>query len=63
MITRDSQVERLKLSNVTYLVSSANLANSPINQLPEIALVGRSNVGKSSVLNTICNKKNKKCSS
>ena len=57
MITRDSQVERLKLSNVTYLVSSANLANSPINQLPEIALVGRSNVGKSSVLNTICNKK------
>ncbi len=38
--------------------SFAEVDNIPENNIPQIAFAGRSNVGKSSVLNTLTNKKN-----
>lgn len=41
-----------------YVVSSVSLAQGPSEKLPEIALAGRSNVGKSSFINAMLNRKN-----
>lgn len=38
--------------------SSATIAQCPETTLPEFAFIGRSNVGKSSLINTMCNNKN-----
>ncbi|AEI89304.1 MAG: ribosome biogenesis GTP-binding protein YihA/YsxC [Candidatus Midichloria mitochondrii] len=40
-------------NQATFLTSAANLRNLPKTQLPEIAFIGRSNVGKSSLINAI----------
>ena len=38
-----------------YLVSNADYAKCPIPDRPEVAFIGRSNVGKSSLINMLCN--------
>ncbi len=38
-----------------YLISSPSIVNCPPADRPEIAFIGRSNVGKSSLINMICN--------
>ena len=43
---------------VDFLVSAAASSQFPANQLPEIAFAGKSNVGKSSVINRILQRKN-----
>lgn len=40
-------------NQATFLTSATNLHNLPKTQLPEIAFMGRSNVGKSSLINAI----------
>ncbi len=40
-----------------YLLSASDVAHFPAPSLPEIAFLGRSNVGKSSVINTLVDKK------
>lgn len=40
-----------------FLLSCAQLAQLPADALPEIAFAGRSNAGKSSALNLLCNQK------
>lgn len=40
-----------------YLLSASDVAHFPRPDLPEIAFLGRSNVGKSSVINTLVGKK------
>jgi GTP-binding protein len=45
------------LQNVSFLKSTTNSSNFPSIHIPEIAIVGRSNAGKSSVLNTLCRRK------
>jgi GTP-binding protein len=40
-----------------FLLSAAKLPQLPQDQLPEVAFVGRSNAGKSSALNLICQQK------
>ena len=42
---------------VDFVKSAVAIADSPSSQLPEIAVCGRSNVGKSSLLNTLCNRR------
>lgn len=41
-----------------YMLSAAWQSQWPDESLPEICLAGRSNVGKSSFINTMCNRKN-----
>jgi GTP-binding protein len=48
----------LKIKNVTFIKSIVNLKDRPLPALPEIAIVGRSNVGKSSLVNCLINIKN-----
>jgi GTP-binding protein len=48
----------MKISTVDFVVGVANLKQLPKTNLPEINFIGRSNVGKSSLLNKLCNRKN-----
>jgi GTP-binding protein len=48
----------MNFNNVEFLVSAARPTDFPTNRLPEIAFAGKSNVGKSSVINRILNRKN-----
>jgi len=48
----------MKINNAVFLKSSDSLKNCPDLNVNEIALLGRSNVGKSSFINKICNRKN-----
>ena len=48
----------MNLHNVEFLLSAASPKDFPNNRLPEIAFAGKSNVGKSSVINRILNRKN-----
>ncbi|MBL8785749.1 MAG: YihA family ribosome biogenesis GTP-binding protein [Deltaproteobacteria bacterium] len=42
---------------VEFIKSAAEIKDAPSSVLPEIALCGRSNVGKSSLINRICNRR------
>ena len=44
-----------KIKNADYVKSVSKLSDLPKNRFPEIAFAGRSNVGKSSVLNKLAN--------
>ena len=48
----------MNIHNVEFLISAASPKDFPGNRLPEIAFSGKSNVGKSSVINRILNRKN-----
>lgn len=48
----------MNFNNVEFLISAASVKDFPNNRLPEIAFAGKSNVGKSSVINRILNRKN-----
>lgn len=41
-----------------FIMSCSNVRQIPYSELPEVAFAGRSNVGKSSLMNTILNRKN-----
>ncbi len=48
----------MNLQKTEFLISAAAPKDFPKNRLPEIAFAGKSNVGKSSVINRILNRKN-----
>lgn len=48
----------MNLQNVDFLISAASPKDFPANRLPEIAFAGKSNVGKSSVINRLLQRKN-----
>ena len=48
----------MNFNKVEFLISAASTTDFPQNRLPEIAFAGKSNVGKSSVINRILNRKN-----
>lgn len=48
----------MNFQKVEFLISAANPKDFPQNRLPEIAFAGKSNVGKSSVINRILQRKN-----
>lgn len=48
----------MNIHNVDFLISAASTKDFPAKRLPEIAFSGKSNVGKSSVINRILNRKN-----
>ena len=48
----------MKFDNVDLYVSAVRRSQYPEDELPEFIMLGRSNVGKSSFMNTIVNRKN-----
>ena len=48
----------MNFQKVDFLISAASSKDFPSNRLPEIAFAGKSNVGKSSVINRILQRKN-----
>ena len=48
----------MNFQKVEFLISAANPKDFPKNRLPEIAFAGKSNVGKSSVINRLLQRKN-----
>ncbi len=48
----------MNFQKVEFLISAASPRDFPQNRLPEIAFAGKSNVGKSSVINRILQRKN-----
>lgn len=48
----------MNFNNIEFLTSAANQNGFPPRKLPEVAFAGKSNVGKSSVINRILNRKN-----
>ena len=48
----------MNFQNVEFLISAANPKDFPKTRLPEIAFAGKSNVGKSSVINRLLQRKN-----
>ncbi len=48
----------MNFNNVEFLISAAAPKDFPGNRLPEIAFAGKSNVGKSSVINRLLQRKN-----
>lgn len=46
------------VKNAKFVISAVSPKDYPKGNLPEIVLVGKSNVGKSSFINTLCNRKN-----
>lgn len=48
----------MNFQNVEFLISAASTGDFPKSRLPEIAFAGKSNVGKSSVINRLLQRKN-----
>lgn len=47
----------MQIQSADFLISSPDLASCPDSKLPEFAFIGRSNVGKSSLINALTRKK------
>ena len=48
----------MQVHNVNLTISAVRPEQNPDAKLPEVALAGRSNVGKSSLINTLINRRN-----
>lgn len=48
----------MQIQNAKFEITAVKPAQYPASNAPEIAFVGRSNVGKSSIINTLLNRKN-----
>lgn len=48
----------MKIKNASFISSSHNVTQCPKGELPEYAFIGRSNVGKSSLINMLTERKN-----
>ncbi|WP_299431669.1 ribosome biogenesis GTP-binding protein YihA/YsxC [uncultured Aquimarina sp.] len=47
----------MKISSAEFVMSNSDVAKCPKNNLPEYAFIGRSNVGKSSLINMLTDRK------
>ena len=48
----------MRVTHSEFVISNTDVAKCPKDPLPEYAFIGRSNVGKSSLINTLCSRKN-----
>lgn len=48
----------MKINTAEFIISNSDVTKCPLERLPEYAFIGRSNVGKSSLINMITNHKN-----
>ena len=51
-------VREMKINTIELIISAVRESQYPTDKLKEFLLVGRSNVGKSSFINTLINRKN-----
>jgi len=49
---------KMKINTAEFIVSNSDVSKCPLERLPEYAFIGRSNVGKSSLINMLTNHKN-----
>ncbi|MCG8600702.1 MAG: ribosome biogenesis GTP-binding protein YihA/YsxC [Verrucomicrobiales bacterium] len=47
----------MKIKNARFVTSYTSVEDCPVPDVPEFAFIGRSNVGKSSLLNKLCNQR------
>ena len=47
----------MKISSAEFVMSNSNVKNAPKDRIPEYAFIGRSNVGKSSLINMLMERK------
>ena len=47
----------MNVAHAEFVMSNTNVEQCPKSKLPEYAFIGRSNVGKSSLINMLCNRK------
>ena len=48
----------MKIKSATFAISNTDYKKCPKGNVPDFAFIGRSNVGKSSLINMLCNQKN-----
>lgn len=48
----------MKINSAEFIISNSDVSKCPLERIPEYAFIGRSNVGKSSLINMITNHKN-----
>lgn len=48
----------MKIKSAEFVMSNSNVINAPKDRIPEYAFIGRSNVGKSSLINMLMERKN-----
>ena len=48
----------MKINTAEFIISNSDVKKCPKDNLPEYAFIGRSNVGKSSLINMLTNNKN-----
>ena len=48
----------MQIKSAEFVVSNSDVTKCPKNNLPEYAFIGRSNIGKSSLINMLVNRKN-----
>jgi len=48
----------MRIKTARFIISNSEVEKCPQSTLPEYAFIGRSNVGKSSLINALCNQKN-----
>ena len=52
-----NEVEENRIVDASFVAGAVTIASLPPTELPEVAFCGRSNVGKSSLLNALCQRK------
>ena len=57
MVYFKNEFEIMKIKSAKFIKSSNHAADCPSDFIPEYAFIGRSNVGKSSLINCLCNNK------
>ena len=57
-VTLRPKISNMNINKAEYVISSATVGQCPTDNKPEFAFIGRSNVGKSSLINMLTNHKN-----
>lgn len=58
LVTFGNLIPLMKITSAEFIISNSEVAKCPKDILPEYAFIGRSNVGKSSLINMLTNHKN-----
>ena len=56
-MSADLHTQEMKIKEALFSGSSTRISEKPKQKFPEFAFIGRSNVGKSSLINMLCNNK------